>query len=266
MTGTPTSVNGIAIPHADIAAEAQNHPAPTPDAALEEAARALVVRELLLQRAQALGIAPDPQRDDTNRQETDEESLVRQVLAIEVSVPVADEGVCRCYYEKNRQRFASLPLYEASHILFAAKRDDAESYSAAVAQAENAISILAKKPGAFAEMAKKLSDCPSGRNGGNLGQVSKGDTVPEVETFLENLEDGQLCPVPVKSRYGAHVLRLDRRIEGRQLPFEAVQNKVAEYLEESSWRRAVAQYIRILAGQANIRGVDLGASDTPLVQ
>jgi len=50
------------------------------------------------------------------------------------------------------------------------------------------------------------------------------------------------------------------------LPFEAVHEKIAAYLEEASWRTAVAQYVRVLAGQADVKGVDLGAVGTPLVQ
>jgi peptidyl-prolyl cis-trans isomerase C len=62
------------------------------------------------------------------------------------------------------------------------------------------------------------------------------------------------------------VLRLDRRIEGRQLPFEMVQQRIADYLQAASWQRALAQYIRVLAGQAEIAGIDLGGTETPLVQ
>ena len=102
--------------------------------------------------------------------------------------------------------------------------------------------------------------------GGNLGQLQKGQTVPEFETFLFELEEGQLCPVPVKTRFGAHVLLLERRIEGRQLPFEEVAGRISAYLEEASWRRAVAQYIAILAGQADIQGIDMEGAKSPLVQ
>jgi len=80
------------------------------------------------------------------------------------------------------------------------------------------------------------------------------------------MQPGEICPSLVRTRYGVHVLRLDRKIEGQTLPFEAVQGRIAAYLEESSWRRAVAQYISLLAGQARIEGFDLPAAASPLVQ
>ena len=45
-----------------------------------------------------------------------------------------------------------------------------------------------------------------------------------------------------------------------------VRDHIAEYLVESSWRRGAAQYIRLLAGEADIRGIALDGADSPLVQ
>ena len=259
-------VNGAEISEAAIRAEAQNHPAESPEAALGAAAEALVVRELLLQQARALELAPQPQTDETGRRETDEDALIRQLLEVEISLPEADDEICRRYYDNNRQRFRSADLFEAAHILFAADPSDEDGYASAVAAAEATLETLDRDSSAFEAIARERSDCTSANNGGRLGQVARGDTVAEFETFLVNLEEGQLCPVPVKSRYGVHVLRLDKRIEGRLLPFEAVRDRIAGYLQESSWRRGVAQYIKLLAGNASIEGIDLDGATSPLVQ
>jgi len=259
-------INEVTIPPTAILAEAQNHPAETPEAALDAAAEALAVRELLLQEARRQSVAAEPQTDAKGRSEAEEDALVRGLLAHNVTVPEADEATCRRYYDNNTKRFRSPDLFEAAHILFSAAPEDAEAYEKAVAEATGVIAALQKDPGAFAGLARRLSACTSAQNEGRLGQVSRGDTVPEFETFLLNLEEGQLCPVPVRSRYGVHVLRLDRRIDGRQLPFEAVRDRIADYLQMSTWQRAVAQYIRVLAGGAKISGVEIDAATTPLVQ
>lgn len=94
----------------------------------------------------------------------------------------------------------------------------------------------------------------------------RGQTLPEFETFLFALEEGQLSSVPVKTRYGIHVLRLDRRVAGRTLPFDLVETRIAGFLAEASWRRAVSQYIKILVGRAEINGIDLEGAQSPLVQ
>lgn len=266
MRTETVSVDGVVIPEAAIAAETQHHPASSPAAARAAAAEALVVRELLLHEARRKVAEPRPIADEGGRRETDEEAMIRQLLEGEIAVPEADERACRTWYESNRARFRSPDLFEAAHILFPASPDNRERYDEATRRAEAALGVLSEHPERFAEMARELSACPSAGNGGSLGQVAKGGTVPEFETFLFNLEQGQLCPVPVKTRYGVHVLRLDRRIPGRQLPFELVHDRIADYLAERVWRRAVAQYIRILASRASVTGVELGSSDGPLVQ
>ncbi|MEO3427366.1 peptidylprolyl isomerase [Pelagibius sp. CAU 1746] len=259
-------INDTTIESAAVLAEAQHHPAETPEAALAAAATALAVRELLLQEARRQGIEADPQSDGQGRREAEEDALIRGLLEAEVTVPEADGETCRRYFDNNRARFCSPDLFEAAHILLSASPEDKEAYAKAADQAERLIAMLQSNPRLFAELAGQFSACSSAQNEGRLGQVARGDTVPEFETFLENLEEGQLCPVPVRSRYGVHVLRLDRRIDGRELPFEAVAETIADQLQEASWRRAVAQYIRVLAGQAEIEGVALDAAESPLVQ
>ena len=75
-----------------------------------------------------------------------------------------------------------------------------------------------------------------------------------------------MSQAPVETRYGFHVIRLQRRIDGRELPFESVRDKIAAYLADAVQRRALAQYVAILAGSADITGVDFGATRSPLVQ
>jgi len=72
--------------------------------------------------------------------------------------------------------------------------------------------------------------------------------------------------VPVKTRYGVHILRLDRELAGKTLPFEVVAETIADYLQESSRRRAMSQYIKLLAGRTSIEGVANEAAESPLVQ
>jgi peptidyl-prolyl cis-trans isomerase C len=259
-------VNGTEIPAATIAAEAQNHPAADPQGAWNAAAEALAVRQLLLCEAQRLGISAPAMTDASGRQLAVEDALVEALLEQEVRTPTADAATCRRFYERHQDRFASPTLVEVAHILYAAPRDDAARYERALADARATIGELAQRPERFAELAAQRSACPSSKQGGNLGQIGPGQTVAEFEQALFGLESGQLCPEPVGTRFGAHVVKAGRRVEGQVLPFEAVADRIAAYLEEASWRRAVSQYIAILAGRGEVEGVTLSGADGPLVQ
>ncbi|MCW5724013.1 MAG: peptidylprolyl isomerase [Maricaulaceae bacterium] len=262
----PIRVNGAAITAEAVAAEAQNHPAPGPDAAWRAAAEALVIRELLLQRGRELGLTPEPRKDEAGRRETADEALMRAVIEQEVTAPKATEDECRRFYGNNTGKFRSPDIYEPAHILFSADRADKTAFDKALGEAEAALSALKADPKAFEGLAKARSDCPSGKEGGRLGQVTPGQTTPEFETFMTALEEGQICDTPVKTRYGVHIIRLDRKQAGETLPFEAVKDRIAAWLAEASWRRAAAQYVQILLGEAKIEGLDMGGADSPLVQ
>lgn len=254
---TKVAVNGVVIPHDLISREVQHHPAPTPPAAWAAAARALVVRELLLQEARRKGLSPEPLSDGAGRRETDEEALIRVLVEQEVVTPEPDEETCRRYYGQNLGRFRSRDLFEASHILLAVNPDDAAAREDVRRAAGELISQIHTAPQLFPDLAAAWSACPSGKSGGNLGQIGPGDTTPEFEEALYRLEPGEMTEEPVESRYGFHIIRLDRRIDGRELPFELVHDRIAAYLTERSHRVAIAQFVARLAAVNDVSGVDL---------
>jgi peptidyl-prolyl cis-trans isomerase C len=259
------SVNGVAIPRAAIARETQNHPAEKPIEAWQAAARALVIRELLLQEARRLHITPEPIEEDEGRRETDDEALMRQVVEREVATPEPDEPTCRRYFDQNRMRFVTPDLFEVAHILILVRAEPGAEAEAAL-KADALLAALRGDPAAFAALARLHSACPSREVGGNLGQIGPGQTVSEFEDALPDLPVGRIAPEPVRSRYGLHIVRVDRRIEGRQLPFDLAMPRIAAFLADRVRRVAERQYVSLLAGRATIEGVELEAAASPLLQ
>jgi peptidyl-prolyl cis-trans isomerase C len=260
-----TSVNGREISEEEIARETQYHPAATLEEARHEAVVALVIRELLLQEAAALGIEAQPGAPSGDL--TPDEQVIERLLEREVAIPQADDEVCRRYYESNVERFRSPDIYEASHILFPAHPDDAAARAAAKAAAETTLRELERDPEAFERLAKERSaDTTTAEQGGHLGQITPGQTTPELEACLAELEPGRIGPAPVATRFGFHLLRLHRKERGRTLPYVLARERVEEHLTLHAWTTAVRQYVRILAGKARITGVSLDGAATPLVQ
>lgn len=260
------TVNAVVIPKAAIAREIQNHPASTPVGAWKAAARALAIRELLLQEGKRLQVAATPACDAEGRRETDDEALINALVAQEVKVPDAGDADCQRYYDQNRARFRSPDIFEAAHILLPAAPKDTIARDEARLQAEALIELLAATPENFAALALAHSACPSCEVGGNLGQIGPGQTVAEFESALAQMLPGKVHGKPVETRYGFHVVYMARREPGRQLAFDMVRDRIAAYLSERVHRTAVRQYISLLAGRAVIDGIDLASSDTPLLQ
>ncbi|WP_290652567.1 peptidylprolyl isomerase [Aquisalimonas sp.] len=253
-------VNGTEITSRAINIESAYHQesGADPRYAQRRAAVALTVRELLKQRAEQLDMhVPDEDKAL--------DAVIDALIEQEVHIPKADEITCRRWYEQNLERFRSPDLAEVRHILIAGHPEDLEERNQARSTAEALIEQLQRDPGAFPRLAREHSRCPSGRDGGLLGQVSKGETVPEFEDAVLRLPVG-LAEQPVKTRYGFHVVEVLQQVAGAQLPFEAVRDRIRDYLEAVSRQRAISQYLRLLAGEADIRGIDLEQSESLLIQ
>jgi peptidyl-prolyl cis-trans isomerase C len=236
------SVNGVAI-------------SPQSGETLELAA----ARELLRQRAVAAGLL-----DGAANDETEVGAAIDALIELEAAAPQPTEEECRRYYEQNGREFASGDLVCARHILF--QVTPGVNVARLRARAEEALNELLRHPDRFVEMARELSNCPSGRHGGNLGQISRGDVVPEFERALFKLAPTGVLHELVRTRYGLHIVAIDERIPGKKLPFEVARERVAERLRAAVEEKALHQYVSVLAGRANISGVDLAAAATPLVQ
>ncbi|WP_116522598.1 peptidylprolyl isomerase [Achromobacter insuavis] len=242
----PVTINGVELTDADMEQELPLHAdAPNP---MRAATTALVLRRVLLDEAARQGLDP-----------ASEDDAIGALLARHAPAPEADEAACRRYYQANPQRFIVGELIEADHILFqvtpGVNLDMLRAHASAV------LADLLADPSTFAEVARRQSNCPSAAVGGNLGQLGRGDTVPEFEKAVFALPAGGLLPQVLETRHGLHVVRVTRRIEGRLLPFEQVHESIASALTAASRDTAWRQYARLLVERADVRGIDLGGAE-----
>jgi peptidyl-prolyl cis-trans isomerase C len=215
------------------------------------------VRELLRQRAVAIGLLDGADEGAI-------EQAIEELLAREVLTPTPTEEECRRYYDAHLREFESGDLVYVRHILF--QVTPSVGVPEIRARAEQTLNELLREPERFAAVAAEMSNCPSGQHGGNLGQIGRGDTVPEFEKAIFRLGATGLLRELVKTRHGFHIVAIDRRIPGERLPFDMVRDEIAERLRTLVEEKALRQYISVLAGKADIRGADLNGTEIPLVQ
>lgn len=253
-------VNGVEIMPEAIAQEIQHHPAPDAETAWTEAARALAVKELLLQEARRLGVKSDPELDEAGRAEAEDDALVRSLLERAVLPAEAGETECRRFYDACQDRFRTPDLFDAAHILIEPTSDDKAGWAAAAERAREIARQVGNDAKTFAAAARAFSGCASAQQDGSLGQIRRGELVESIQHGLEALGDGQTASEPVRSRFGWHVLRLQRRIAGRTIPFEMARDRIADTLEARSWSIESARYVAGLAARGSIEGVVIQVS------
>jgi len=250
------TVNGVAIPEQDLANELQYHPNENFNVVVQQAGQALVIRQLLINEAKKQGIEAT---------EGNEEEAMQKLVETNINYEAPNEEICQRYFNSNKEKFMTMPLMEVDHILLAAAKDDIEGRDAAGNNAKVIISQLQQEinnneASSFAALAKEYSACSSKENGGNLGQLSKGQTVPEFERQLMPISEG-LADKAIESRYGFHVVNINRKIDGKQLDYDMVSDKVRGYLINSASHLAIQAYIQSLVELANIDGVEIKFND-----
>ncbi len=251
------AVNKVEISNDSIFHEMQYHPAESMGEAQFKASQSLIINELFRQRAVELELICEGENI------TDE--LVEKVLVSDVDTPLAMDEDCRVYYQANLEKFKTFPLVAARHILLKAAPDDLEARDELRELAKNLLDQIKQEPEQFAQFARQYSACSSKETGGELGQISKGQTVPEFESQLQRNEEG-LVSYPVETRYGFHIVWIDQKIEGKQLTFDMVKERIASYLNEKVRRKAIAQYIAQRINESDIEGIDLAVDERHTMQ
>ena len=238
----PIKVNGVEIKEAAIEAETLQHA--ESDDPRDAAIQTLALRELMMQRARSLGI----------QGESVEETLA-QLIEQEVSVEPADEVACRRFYDENQSSFVRPETRVAHHILL--QLGDVPDPELINNTALRLLSELQADPARFSELAREYSACPSSEEGGYLGQIARGQTVPEFEQALFALAEGALCTHLVQSQFGVHIIKCGATEPVSPLSFDEVKDQLSAYLTENGLREAMQPYLLHLVSQASIEGYQM---------
>ncbi|HSC80928.1 MAG TPA: peptidylprolyl isomerase [Chitinolyticbacter sp.] len=246
----PVVVNDYELTDADIEAELSRHEGEPLQ--LHQATVAVILRHLLCEEAARLGLsAPD------------EDGQIDALLAREIKVPQPDRESCLRHYRQHPARYTVGELVEADHILFQVTPQVALGPLRELAEAT--LAELVAAPERFAALAAERSNCPSAAQGGSLGQLARGQTVPEFERALFGAAPG-IVPRLIETRFGLHIARIHRSSAGRLRPFDEVEGVIASAMHAYSVDTATRQYLQLLVGRARISGIALAAADSPLVQ
>jgi len=133
--------------------------------------------------------------------------LTRRKVGLRVSV--TEQEIDR-YLEENRAKLEIGLSFEAHHILLLPEAGKGEEgWDAARRRAEQVYALLLEGQD-FAALAKKFSEDGSGKDGGALGTLKRGELAPDIEEAILKLRPGQLS-APFRSQVGYHLFRLDSK-------------------------------------------------------
>lgn len=132
--------------------------------------------------------------------------------------------------------------YDVSQILIARDRNATEEEAAAARALAESLREQLVGGADFAALAGEHSNDPSRRNGGDMGEFRRGQLPPDFEREALSLAEGELSPV-FESRFGYHIVRLNRRWEAPSIDLEAAREEIFAQLQEEKSNREITRYM-----------------------
>ena len=180
-------------------------------------------------------------------------------------VSVSPQKICRAYYDQHRDDYRVPEQVNVSHILIKTPlpgpdgKVDPKGVEEARKKAEDVLKQL-KAGGNFADLAKKYSEDPgSGKNGGSLGWIGRGRTVPEFEKAAFSLAKGATSDL-VQSSYGFHIIRVDDKQAAHVKTLDEVKDQIEGSIKQQKAAQAAANQVNALLAQARSAGLDKAAA------
>ncbi|MGO9405151.1 MAG: peptidyl-prolyl cis-trans isomerase [Terriglobales bacterium] len=177
---------------------------------------------------------------------------------------VTDQDL-QAYYDQHRDEYRVPEQVKVSHILIKTPlpapgaKEDEKAMADARAKAEGVLKEL-KAGGDFAKLAEKYSDDPgSAKNGGELGWIGRGRTVPEFEKAAFSLGKGQTSDL-VKSSYGFHIIHVEDKHDAHLKTLIEVKSEIEEKVKQQKTARAAEMAANALLSQARTDGFDKAAA------
>jgi len=171
----------------------------------------------------------------------------------------------QAYYNQHRDQYRIAEQAKVSHILIKTPLPgpDGTVDEKGVAEAQKRAGDLLKqlKGGAnFEDLAKKYSEDPgSAKEGGSLGWIGKGRTVPEFEKAAFSLPKGQISDL-VKSSYGFHIIRVDDRQDAHMKMLDEVKGEIEPILKQQKAQQIAQKQTEDLLQDAKAKGLDAAAA------
>ncbi len=171
----------------------------------------------------------------------------------------------QAYYDQHRDEYRVPEQVKVRHILIKTPlpgpdgKVDQKGMEEAQKKAEDILKQV-KSGGDFAQLAQKNSEDPgSAKQGGDLGWIGRGRTVPEFEKAAFSLGKGQTSEL-VKSSYGFHIIRLDDKQDAHVKTLAEVKAEIEGKIKQEKATRATEVTATAVVNQARTQGLDKAAA------
>ncbi len=178
---------------------------------------------------------------------------------------IVDAGDLQRYYSSHQDDYRVPERARVRHILIKTPmagpdgKMDQKAVDEARAKAEDVLKQV-KAGGNFADLAKKYSQDPgSAQNGGELGWIVKGQTVPEFEKTAFSQNPGQISGL-VQTSYGFHIIQTEEKEPAHVKPLSDVKSTIEQAVKAQKVSAVLNQQGNEAQDIAQKQGIDQAAA------
>jgi parvulin-like peptidyl-prolyl isomerase len=153
-------------------------------------------------------------------------------------------------YDREKERYR---LPERAHLREIVLLKPATGSADAARQRAESVAAQARATGAdFAALAASSSESGTRNKGGDLGEVARGELLPDLDKAVFNSQAGSVIG-PIESKSGWHILKVEQRLPSEIPAFESIKDRLRRDASDDAWQRDYKAYIDNLRKDAFIQ-------------
>jgi parvulin-like peptidyl-prolyl isomerase len=153
-------------------------------------------------------------------------------------------------YDREKEHYR-LPERARLREIVILKPSNAAAVDAARQRAEQ-LAAQARANADFSLLATTASESGTKSKGGDLGEVARGELLPDLDKAVFNATSGAVIG-PIESKSGWHILKVEQRLPSEVPAFESIKDKIRKDAGEDAWQRDYKAYIERLRKEAFIQ-------------
>lgn len=181
---------------------------------------------------------------DSLRNEIIKSKIVREKVGCKIMITPSE---VRQYYDQHITEFAEQEKAEVLNILVRKKEGDEEASKELIKKAK---SLLADGQD-FEEAAKKYSESPNAKNGGNMGLIKRGEMIKEIDEAIFALQAGGVSDI-VETSIGYHIFKVTQIVPAKTKDFDSAKAEIEDAIYQKKINKNLEKWLKKLRENAYI--------------
>jgi parvulin-like peptidyl-prolyl isomerase len=162
-----------------------------------------------------------------------------------------DDRELRERYNREKERYR-LPERARLREIVIVKPENPAGVDEARQRAEDAAAQVRATGADFAKIAQTVSEAGTKEQGGDLGEVARGELLPNLDEAVFNATSGAVIG-PIETRSGWHILKVEQRLPSEVPAFESVKDRLRRDASDETFQRDLKAYLENLRKDAYIQ-------------